>query len=135
MTPHGSISTSTQCKYSLLHLSYGTSVSKPLLAVHLRLVPQSPFLAIFTLSSHTQVTSYYVSIEKPFLQYCYPYLNIFLISMLRPIMLQFTTIHNFGPYLNIMWNIIRFDFLLNLYTLLIPQSISVYNKLNFLFNT
>ena len=47
-----------KCKYSLLHLSHGTSVLKPLLALHLRLVPRSPFLAIFTLSSHTQVTSY-----------------------------------------------------------------------------
>ena len=30
-----------------------------------------------------------------------------------------------------MWNIIKFDFLLNLYTLLIPQFTSVCNKLNF----
>jgi hypothetical protein len=37
--------------------------------------------------------------------------------------------------LNIMWNIIKFAFLLNLYTLLIPQPTSVCNKLKFLFNT
>ena len=54
MTPHSSISFSNQCKYYLLHLSHGTSVLKPSLALHLRLVPRSPFLAIFTLSSHTQ---------------------------------------------------------------------------------
>ena len=41
----------------LLHLSHGTSVAKPSLALHLRLVPRSPFLTIFTLSSHPQVTS------------------------------------------------------------------------------
>ena len=39
----------------------------------------------------------------------------------------------FGIDLNIIWNIIKFAFLLNLYTLLIPQSTSICNKLNFLF--
>jgi len=55
MTPHSSISPSSQYKYSLLHFSHGTSVAKPSFALNLRLVPQSPFLAIFTLSSHPQV--------------------------------------------------------------------------------
>jgi len=45
MTPHSLISSSIQCKYSLLHLSHGTSILKPSLALHLRLVSQSPFLA------------------------------------------------------------------------------------------
>jgi hypothetical protein len=46
-----------------------------------------------------------------------------------------TTIHNFDIDLNIMRNINKFAFLLNLYTFLIPQSISVCNKVNFQFNT
>jgi hypothetical protein len=66
MTPHSLISTTTQCKCSLLHLSHGTSVSKSLLDLHLRLVPRNPFLAIFTLSSHTQVTSYKHPLKKIF---------------------------------------------------------------------
>jgi hypothetical protein len=57
-TPYSSISTTTQCNYSLLHFYHGTSVSKPSLALHLRLVPWSPFLVIFTLLRHRQVTSY-----------------------------------------------------------------------------
>ena len=59
MTPHSSISTSTQHKYSLLHFYHGTSISKPSLVLHLRLVPQSSFLAIFTLLRHPQVISYH----------------------------------------------------------------------------
>ena len=54
MTPHSLISSLTQCKYPPFHLSHGTSVLKPLLALHLCLVPRSPFLVIFTLSSHSQ---------------------------------------------------------------------------------
>ena len=46
------------------HLSHGTSVYKSSLGLHLRLVPRSPFLAIFTLSSHSWVTSYWASIER-----------------------------------------------------------------------
>ena len=60
MTLHILISTLTQCKNYLLHSSHGRSVSKPPFALHLRLVPQSPFLAIFTLSTH-QVTSCFES--------------------------------------------------------------------------
>jgi hypothetical protein len=41
MTSHSLISSLTQCKYSLLHLSHGTLVLKSLLALHLRLVPQN----------------------------------------------------------------------------------------------
>jgi hypothetical protein len=44
MTSHSLISSPTQSKYSLLHLSHGTLVLKPSLALHLRFVPRSPSL-------------------------------------------------------------------------------------------
>ena len=88
------ISPSTKCKYFLLHLSLGTLVRKPSLGLHLHLVPQSSFLVIFTLLSHPQVTSYWASIEKPFLQYCDPRLSVIQIWMLRSIKLQFDSYRN-----------------------------------------
>jgi hypothetical protein len=101
MTLHSLISSSTQCRYSLLHLSHGTSVLKLSLGLHLRLVPRSSFLAIFTLSSHPQVTLYQVSIENPFLQYCGPFLDVIYIWMSRSIKLQFDSHRNiYGPTSN-----------------------------------
>jgi len=56
MSHHSSISSLSQCKYSLFHDSHGTSSSKLSLALHLRLASQSYFLATFILSSHPQIT-------------------------------------------------------------------------------
>ena len=56
MSHHSSISSLSQCKYSLFHDSHGTSSSKLLLALHRRLASQSYFLATFILSSHPQIT-------------------------------------------------------------------------------
>jgi hypothetical protein len=52
MTLHRLISPTTSCKYSLLHHYDDTFVHKPMLDFHIRLVPRSPFLVVFTLSGY-----------------------------------------------------------------------------------
>ena len=68
MTPHSLISSSTQCKYSLLHLSHGTSVLKPSLIPSPPLSPSKPFPCYLHLikpySSHITLSIHWITISS-----------------------------------------------------------------------
>jgi len=68
MTPHSLISSSTQCKYSLLHLSHDTSVLKPSLIPSPPLSPSKPFPCYLQLikpySSHIILSIHWITISS-----------------------------------------------------------------------
>ena len=93
MAHHSSISSLTQCKYSLLHHSHGATKPLPL---HFCLVPQGSLLPTFTMSNHPQVT---------------PCLESTLSSQLKTISsiswLLFEYLHVYQPYDKLMFPLIR----------------------------